>query len=186
MKKLLAAIAFAALPAIAQTEDPAALIAAQRDAMRALSFMDGVWRGPARIRQANGEELRVTQTERIGPFLDGSVKVIEGRGYRENGQVGFNALGIISYDVSKKAYSMRAYAQGRSGDFEFVPRPDGYQWFQRFPGFTIRYTATVGGGKFREVGERIVEGREPQQFFEMNLERIGDTDWPGANPIPRQ
>jgi len=56
-----------------------ALIAAQRDAMLRLAYMDGVWRGPAWTILPSGEKHTFTQTERIGPFLDGSVKVIEGR-----------------------------------------------------------------------------------------------------------
>jgi len=27
-------------------------------------------------------------------------------------------------------------------------------------------------------------GSEPVRFFEMNLTRVGDTDWPAANAIP--
>ena len=51
----------------------------------------------------------------IGPFLDGSLKVIEGRGYDPDGKVTFNALGIISVDEGTGAYMMRSYAleQGR-------------------------------------------------------------------------
>src|SRR4029077_2884932 len=83
---------------------PAALIAAQRDAMVRLAYMDGVWRGPSWIVLPSGEKHTNTQTERIGPFLDGSVKVIEGRGYGEDGKVGFNAFGIISYNPDKQGY----------------------------------------------------------------------------------
>ena len=39
--------------------------------------MDGVWRGPSWTILPSGEKHVGTQTERIGPFLDGSVKVIE-------------------------------------------------------------------------------------------------------------
>ena len=66
-------------------QDPATLIAAQREAMAPLAFMDGVWRGPAWTILPSGQKHTVTQTERIGPFLDGSVKVIEGRGYEPDG-----------------------------------------------------------------------------------------------------
>jgi hypothetical protein len=59
---------------------PATLIASQREAMQRLAIMDGVWRGPAWTILPSGEKHAVTQTERIGPFLDGSVKVIEGKG----------------------------------------------------------------------------------------------------------
>src|SRR5262245_6092410 len=86
--------------------DPAALMAAQREAMAKLAFMDGVWRGPASTTLPSGQKHDITQTERIGPLLGGAVKVIEGRGYEPDGKTTFNALGIISYDVARKAYSM--------------------------------------------------------------------------------
>src|SRR6266436_5806115 len=73
-----------------------ALIAAQRDAMLRLAYMDGVWRGPAWTILPSGEKHTFTQTERIGSFLDGSVKVIEGRGYDPDGKVTFNVFGTIA------------------------------------------------------------------------------------------
>ena len=165
--------------------DPMALIAAQREAMAVFSAMDGVWRGPAWTLQPNGEKRHITQTERIGPFLGGSVKVIEGRGYRDDGNVGFNAFGIISYDPAKKLYNLRSYALGHAGDFPFKPTADGYIWeIAAGPGVTIRYTATIRDGTLREVGERLAADREALQIFEMNLKRVGDTDWPAANAVP--
>src|ERR1044072_4100972 len=92
--------------------DPATLIAAQREAMSRLSFMDGVWRGPAWTILPSGEKHNITQTERIGPFLDGSVKVIEGRGYDTGGKVTFNAFGTISYNQATRGYILHSYAQG--------------------------------------------------------------------------
>src|SRR5881392_3660701 len=92
--------------------DPVKLIAAQREAMAPLAFMDGVWRGPAWTILPSGQKHTITQTERIGPFLDGSVKVIEGRGYEADGRVGFNAFGTISYNPATRAYTLHSYAQG--------------------------------------------------------------------------
>src|SRR5450631_3175654 len=95
---LLSLASGAASPALAQGRpDPAALLAAQKEAMKAFAAMDGVWRGPAWTILPSGEKHTITQTERIGPFLDGSVKVIEGRGYDSDGSVTFNAFAIISY-----------------------------------------------------------------------------------------
>jgi hypothetical protein len=181
-----AALWLASLPAATQSPpDSSALLAAQRDAMAALHFMDGAWRGPAWTLLPNGEKRHITQTERIGPFLGGSVKVIEGRGYREDGGVGFNALGIISYDPAKRAYNMRSYALGHAGDFVLNPQPDGYVWeVPAGPNASIRYTAVIRDNTLTEVGDRIVPGREPVRVFEMKLQRIGDTDWPGANAVP--
>ena len=68
-------------PAAAQQfGDSAKLIAAQKEAMASLRAMHGVWRGTATVTTPSGEKRVITQTERIGPFLDGSLKVIEGRG----------------------------------------------------------------------------------------------------------
>jgi hypothetical protein len=164
--------------------DPAALIAAQREAMVPLAYMDGVWRGPAWTILESGEKRNVTQTERIGPFLDGSVKVIEGRGYGADGKVGFNALGIISYNLEKRGFVLHSYAMGYVGDFVLTPTADGYVWEIPAGSMTIRYTAVIKDGTWREVGDRIVPGKDPARFFEMNLQRVGDTSWPAAGAIP--
>jgi hypothetical protein len=166
--------------------NPEKMIAAQREAMKRFAFMDGVWRGPAWTILPSGDKTTVTQTERIGPFLDGSVKVIEGRGYDGGGAVKFNAFGTISYNLDTHAYTFHAYAQGSVGDFVFTPTADGYIWEIPAGPEKIRYTATVKDGTLREVGDRIVSGKEPFRFFEMNLKRVGNTDWPAAGAIPPQ
>ena len=106
--------------------DPAAQIAAQKITLEKFARMDGVWRGPAWTILPSGEKHNITQTERIGPFLDGSIKVIEGRGYETDGRVGFNAFGVISYSTEAKSYRIRSHAMGRYGDFAIVPTDDGY------------------------------------------------------------
>lgn len=181
---VLLVVLMSALVAGAQERpDPAALIAAQKEAMAPLAYMDGVWRGPAWTILQSGGKHNITQTERIGPFLDGSVKVIEGRGYDANGKVTFNAFGTISYNPSKKTYTLHSYAQGMVGDFVITPQADGYVWEIPAGPMTIRYTATIKDGTWREVGDRIVPGKAPIRFFEMNLKRVGDTDWPAAGAI---
>ena len=172
-------------PLAAQTRpDPSALLAAQREAMGAFARMDGVWRGPAWTITPNGRH-EVTQTERIGPFLSGSVRVIEGRGYNEDGSVGFNALGIISFNAASNSYTLSSWAQGYSGVFPFRPTADGYVWeIPAGPGAIIRYTATIHDGVLREVGERIAGAGPPVQMFEMNLRRVGDTAWPAGDRVP--
>lgn len=164
--------------------DPAALMAAQREAMAKLAFMDGAWRGPASTTLPSGEKHDVTQTERIGPLLGGTVKVIEGRGYGPDGRSAFNALGIISYDVGKRAYTMRSYAMGHAGDFPVTLTADGFTWSIPAGPTTIRYSAVVKDGTWTEVGDRIAPGKDPERFFEMRLTRVGDSDWPGVGAVP--
>lgn len=174
------AVLLAAAPAWSQPQPD---IAAQRAALEKLDFMDGTWRGPAWTILPSGEKHTLTQTERIGPFLDGAVKVIEGRGYEPDGRVGFNAFGIISFDPVKDAYTMRAYAQGRVGDFPMTVTSDGFTWEIPAGPATIRYTAVVKDGTWHEYGERLMAGAEPVRFHEMTLKRLGDTDWPAAGAV---
>lgn len=77
--------------------DATARLAAQAEAMKKLSRLDGVWRGPAWTITPGGRR-EVIQTERIGPMLDGAIKVLEGRGYNPDGSLGFNAFGVISFE----------------------------------------------------------------------------------------
>ena len=176
---LLVAIAGAA----AQQPDTAALVASQVEALKTFAMLDGVWRGPATVSQANGSAFTFTQTERIGPFLGGSIRVIEGRGYDDAGAVRFNAFGIVSFDPQARAYTLHSHAQGHIGDFPFVATGDGYRWEIPIGPATLRYTATVKDGELYEIGERIVTGSAPQKVFEMRLKRIGDTDWPAAGAV---
>jgi hypothetical protein len=178
-------LACAAVPALAQSPpDPSARIAQQKAAMKALAWMDGVWRGPAVTTGPGGRRIEVTQTERSGPLLDGAVHVVEGRGYNADGSTGFNALGIISYDPDKAAYSMRSYAMGQVGDFPMTLTETGAVWTIPAGPATIRYTITAKDGVWHEVGERVVEGQPPMPFFEMTLKRVGDSAWPTAGAIP--
>lgn len=180
MRALLAVCAILlAAPAAAQIDsDPEVRLAPQREAMKKLSMFDGVWRGPAWTLTPTGR-YELTQTERVGPFLGGSIKMIEGRGYQKDGRVGFNALGIISFDPRTGKYRLQSNAQGYSGTFPLTPTADGFIWeTPAGPGATMRYTATVRNGTWREVGERVVVGQKPVQVFEMNLRRVGSTKWP--------
>lgn len=185
-----AAIAISsAIPVLAQAQqaDPAALVAAQTQGLAPLARMDGVWRGPAWTMDRTGKKHEVTQTERIGPFLGGAVKVIEGRGYDADGSVSFNAFGVMSYDPASKTFSFKSWAMGRQGDFPLTVTADGYIWsVPAGPNMSIRYTAVIKDGAWREIGEFIMEGQPPRQIFEMNLKRVGDTDWPGAGAISKE
>lgn len=154
------------------------------EAMGKLAFMKGMWEGPAAGINHDGSKYSTHQTERAGTMLGGDVMVIEGRGYKEDGTVSFNALGVISWDSQKNKYEFRSYAQGFSGTFDFELTSDGYIWEVPAGPTLMRYKAVVKEGNWKEIGERIVPGQPPVQIFEMNLKRIGDTDWPAGNPVP--
>ena len=156
----------------------------QVEQMKSLKFMDGVWRGSAWMMLPTGERKEITQTERIGSLLGGAVKVVEGRGYDSAGETVFNAMGVIAYDTQKKKLMMRSYAEGRIGDFEIKVRDDGYTWEIPAGPATIRYTAKFDADGFIEYGERIVGDNPPVKFFEMDLKRVSDSEWPAAGAVP--
>ncbi len=181
---LAAGLLAAALPATAQMPDPAPRMAAQREAMARLAFMDGSWRGSAWTLTPQGRH-ELTQTERVGGFLGGSVRIVEGRGYEADGTIGFNAVGVISWDPDTQRYSFSAWAQGRNGVYPFQLTDSGFAWeTPAGPGAVIRYTATIRDGTWHEVGDLVARGRPPLRIVELNLRRVGDTDWPGAGAVP--
>jgi hypothetical protein len=176
-----AALSIVATPVAAQTADPAAL-QAERDALAKLGWMDGNWRGEA-VTGSGPAAHHVTQTERIGPLLGGTVKLLEGKGFNADGSVGFNAFGVVSYDPASKRYTLHSYAQGHAGDFVLTPTATGYVWEIPLGPMTIRYTATLHDGTWTEVGDQLVAGQPPRRFFEMNLRRFGDSAWPAAGGL---
>jgi hypothetical protein len=151
--------------------------------MQRFDAMDGTWRGQAKTTTPSGDVYQLVQTERVGPFLDGSIKIVEGRGYEDNGEVGFNALGVISYDPGSEEYNMRTYAQGQAGDFQIWPTDNGFHWEIPAGRWVIRYTAVITDSTWSEVGERFSPEGENVRFFEMNLRRVGDTNWPGEGAV---
>ena len=152
--------------------------------MAKLGFMRGIWRGLAEGTTPDGHHYTVTQTERMGPMLGGDVVVIEGRGYMADGSTGFNAFAVASYNAQTQKYELRSYAQGYAGTFELVLTADGYTWeVPAGPSAVMRFTATVKDNTWREVGAYVAADKPPVPSFEMNLTRIGDTEWPLGTPI---
>lgn len=168
--------------ALAQATDAAA-VAAQQKAMAKLGWMRGLWRGPAQSSGPRGE-IALTQTERIGPALAGTILVIEGKGYMPDGSPAFGAFGVINYDVEGQRYWMTSNALGRSGRFQVTVTDAGYAWEIPQGRGVLRYVVTREDGKWVETGDLVAPGRPTRRLFQMTLTRIGDTDWPEAGGVP--
>lgn len=181
---VLAAVLFAA-PMAAQAQMPASPNGspAQRAAIDRLAFMDGKWRGQATIQGPGGPTV-LTQTERVGPMLGGSIRVIEGRGYAADGSTQFNAMAVVSWDARTERYGFRSYAQGFSGDYPFEVTDEGFRWeTPAGPNARIQYVAVVRDGTWHEVGTYVAEGQPPRPFIEMRLTRVGDSGWPESGAV---
>ena len=182
---VLAACVALALPAAAsgQTMQPAGT-AEQRAAMQTLSWMDGEWVGEATVSMGPGQTSTHPHTERIGPMLGGSIKVIEGRSLGgADGAAAFNAFAVVSWDDASDRYTMRSYANGEVGDFPLQATADGFSWTSPARGGEMRYVATFRDGEWVETGHFVMPGREPMQVIQLRLRRRGDTDWPAGDPV---
>lgn len=183
MNKYTLALAFVAAlagtaPAAAQTPDPAPSL------LRKLDRLKGTWVGEAKGMGPGGKPYAVRQTERVGSMLDGDLLVIEGRGYLADGKLAFNAFGVVSVDAKKQDLEFRAYSAGRSGTYRMQATEAGAIWeIPLGPQAMMRYTITITGDQWHEVGEYLAKDQPPRQTVEMKLRRTGDTDWPAAQPV---
>lgn len=181
------AMAMTGLPAAVpaqQAPSPRALMSAQKQALSGLAWMDGEWRGQAQVTGMDGKPHVITQTERIGPLLGGSIKLVEGRGYNADGSTGFNAFAVLAYDPATKTYRFQSHAMGYNGDFALLPTATGFTWTVPAGPATIRYTVTHTADTWHEIGERVVTGRPPVRIYDATLRRVGDSTWPGAGAVP--
>lgn len=156
-------------------------IARQAEAMKPLAWMDGQWRGTAWAAGPTGR-IDLLHTERVGPMLAGSVKVIEGKSYTPDGKTdgGFNAMAVLSYNPDTRAYAMRSYAQGRAGDFPLTLTPDGWTWATG----PVRYATVFKDGVWTERGDYTPpEGGASRQVFFMELRKVGTTGWPAEGEV---
>ena len=183
MATLAACVALAApAAALAQALQPAGT-AEQRQAMQALAWMDGEWVGEATVSMGPGRTSTHAHTERIGPMLGGSIKVIEGRSTNDDGTVAFNAFAVVSWDDATDSYVMRSYANGQAADFPLQATADGFRWSTPGRGGEIRYVTTFRDGEWVETGDFVMPDRDPMRVIELRLRRRGDTGWPAADPV---
>lgn len=186
-RTLAACLAAAAMASILLCSGPAAAqepTAVPNALMRKLDILKGTWVGDAKGVGPDGKPFTVRQTERVGAMLNGDVLVIEGRGYKSDGTLAFNAFGTVSADAKTGAYDFKAYAQGRSGNYRMDAIPNGVVWeLAAGPQATMRYTITIDAGVWHEVGEYLAKDQPPRRIIEMTLQRTGDTDWPAAQPV---
>lgn len=127
--------------ALAATAAAAEGVSAPNELMKKLDMLKGTWVGDAKGTGPDGKPYQVRQTERVGAMLNGDVLVIEGRGYKSDGSLAFNAFGTVAADVKTGAYEFHAYTQGRSGTFRMESIPTGVVWeLPAGPNATMRYT----------------------------------------------
>jgi hypothetical protein len=158
-------------PGSAQAPDPAAV----RAAMARLDFMVGRWRGQA-WQQRLDERVETGMIEVVERRLGGTVLLVEGRGTVPvpggEDRVVHHALGVISYDPSTRAYTLRSYlSTGQMGDFALTLVEGGVSWSREVPGGRIRNTARYTADEWHEIGEFSRDGTTWTRVMELRLKR---------------
>ncbi len=152
-----------------------------RTAMAKLSSLIGRWEGEATIMQGSGRTLKVKQTEVVQKKLDGGALLIEGTGRENLGtdaeKIVFQALAVCNFDPISQTYKFHAFRDnGMSIVADAELTDTGFIWgFEDGRGGKIRYTVTLKGDTWSEIGEYLVEGKPARKTFEMTVKRISET-----------
>ncbi|MBA3677059.1 MAG: DUF1579 domain-containing protein [Sphingosinicella sp.] len=186
LKSILAAtglmLAIAATPVAAQAPDRA-LLRKQKEAMAALAFLDGEWAGPAEAQEPSGL-IKMTQTERSGTLLDGTIRLVEGRSYDGAGKTLFNAFAVISYDVRTGHYLITSHASGYAISTQMKVSGHGFEWeIPAGPQAKMHFKAVVENGVWTEVGEYVGPSGKPRRTFHMEVRKLRPTAWPAGSLV---
>ncbi len=184
-----AALGAAAItPAAAQAQGPPVPdTAAQKKAIADLAFLAGQWTGQGWI-QMGPTRSSFLQTERVAPFLDGGILLVEGRGVdaQDASRVHHHAFAVLSWNDAEKRYDFRSYSAGRSGTFAArLTEPGVLVWEMEVPQRKIRYTIRGTGETWTESGEFSPDGTTWREFFHMTLRRVGTASFDGPAPVTR-
>jgi hypothetical protein len=148
-------------------------IAAQRDAMKKLSFLAGKWSGEGTVVRGAGGPVKLIQTEDIQYKLDGLVLLVEGTGRNAAGEVVFRALATASYDDQTQTYRWRAHSAGRYLETELKVTPGGFTWgFDAGPVKVLNTMQLTEKGEWHEITEVTAGPAPPRKTLDMTLKRI--------------
>lgn len=163
---LLIAVAVAALPLAAQ---PLPDTSVQKAAMKKLEMLIGEYEGTGTM-QMGPSRHTFTSHERVEMGLDGLVIEIHGNHTATDGGAGFKALGIVFYDLAKKAYRFRSWTtMGQTAEFSFdLVNDKKIVWGNE----QMRYTIDLSNaGTWTETGEFSRDGKSWTKSFEMTLRK---------------
>lgn len=167
-----------ALPLAALAQMPDFKRDEQLAEMKKLAWMIGEWRGTGSMQMGPGHSETSQVHERIESKLDGLAIAVEGIGMKKNADGSetkvHHALATISWSPDCKCYRFPAHTMlGSHVNAEMRIVGDTVVWGFKTGPMDIRYTIRqTEKGQWNEVGERSMDGKTWQRFFEMNLDRI--------------
>jgi len=160
-------------PLAAQPPDPAPV----RAALKPASGLIGTWKGSGWIQLGPDRREEFEGTETVRYQLDNTILLIEGVHHAkglptDEAPIVHHALAVLSWDP-QAGYTLNSWlANGRKGAFPATLEDGKLTWtMDAGPMGKIRYTSTVDGGHWHDVGERSTDGENWVEFFEMTLTR---------------
>ena len=145
----------------------------QQKKMEELQFMEGTWSGDGWMVGQDRVRTEFTQTEEIRYELNGMIMVVRGIGKNVEGETIHNALGIVSYDLSK-GYQMNAYldnGQQTLANMEITGEGKLRWWFDPGNGSTIQYSMEFKDGIWTEKGEFSPDKVNWYPFLQFTLKK---------------
>lgn len=143
------------------------------EAMKKVEFMLGEWEGTGWV-QMGSKRTTFDVKEGVQLRAGGTVISFQGTGKDpKTGVVGHDAFGVLSYDLSTKAYSIQSWVMnGNSGIFPAKIGEKRIDWEIAVEGRQIKYSIHIDNeGDWVEKGEVKTEGDRWFQFMEMKLKR---------------
>ncbi len=139
-------------------------------AMKKLEPLAGEWEGSATItRGPNKTEIK--QQEKVSFKVKEHALLIEGTGLDSDGNVVFEAIGLIVYSPFTESYSIRAVRDnGLFIDTEVIVSDNQLQWtIPAANGGKARQTITFDDSSWEEVGEYSQDGEHWMRYLSMSL-----------------
>ena len=147
-------------------------------AIEKLSFLEGRWQGegtlifgPGRSATAQVSEKATFRLKRTLFMLEGSGTAVFPDGSKRSVH---DAIGLISFDAESGKYMFRTYrAGGETLDPSIEVTDDGIVWSFTQGERLIRFTASVRGNVWTEIGEASHDdGKTFHRFFSMKLRKV--------------
>jgi hypothetical protein len=143
--------------------------------MQKLSFLVGHWKGEARMLRGPAGMAELVQAETVEYRLHGLVLIIEGVGQLQDGSAALQALGVVSFDDSSGAYSMRAFNDGRflETEVKLLESGKGMTWGFQLGDFKTQSILRIDErGAWTELTELTIGEQPPRKLLELAVRKV--------------
>jgi hypothetical protein len=139
------------------------------------NLMVGNWEGSGWTKKGQAEPESVNVKESVALKNGGTTLLVQGKGtHPEIGNVVHDAMAIIHYDAPSNTYQFDSHlATGQHKVATGTLKDNVFIWgFDLDNNAQIKYTITLTGSTWKEIGEYSPAKDVWYKFFEMNLNKL--------------